>query len=194
MPILTPTEEQTIKQAIRRGEHSAFSSLFTLFYRDLVLFAGRYISSKELCEDIVQSVFLRLWDDHDNIVVISSLKAFLIQSVKNSCLDQIRHNSVVYRHQDYVKKENLPEDMNTYEYVLYSELSEHLQRALDKVPSECREAFEMNRFRGMNYKTIADKCHVSERTIEVRIGKTLQILRRLLKDFYILIIMLSLKI
>lgn len=69
------------------------------------------------------------------------------------------------------------------EATLYSELNERLDRSLQALPPLYREAFEMNRFRHMKYQEIADTLGVSKRTVEVRIGKALALLRWDLKDF-----------
>ena len=77
------------------------------------------------------------------------------------------------------------------EAVLYSELSERFAKALRKLPDPCREAFEMNRFHRMKYQEIADMLGISKRTVEVRIGKALSLLRTELKDFLLLAMIFS---
>ena len=74
-------------------------------------------------------------------------------------------------------------DIDTENYILYSDLYDHLREALDKLPIACREAFEMSRFEQLKYKEIAVKLNVSERTVEVRVGKALGLLRHYLRDF-----------
>jgi RNA polymerase sigma-70 factor (ECF subfamily) len=103
--------------------------------------------------------------------------------VRNACLDEIRHRNVVREHEAHVFSYDRQEDIDTENYILYSDLHRHLMEALRKVPDKLREAFEMNRFEGLKYKEIAEKLNVSERTVEVRIGKTLELLRTYLKDF-----------
>jgi RNA polymerase sigma-70 factor (ECF subfamily) len=63
---------------------------------------------------------------------------------------------------------------------------------LSRLPDTLREAFEMNRFEGLKYKEIAARLNVSERTVEVRIGKSLLLLRQYLKDFIEVFILLFL--
>lgn len=160
-----------------------FALLFRTYYKDLVLFAGACIPEREICEDIVQSVFLRLWNERGELVIETSVKSYLLTSVRNACLDEIRHRNVVREHEAHVFSYDRQEDIDTENYILYSDLHRHLMEALRKVPDKLREAFEMNRFEGLKYKEIAEKLNVSERTVEVRIGKTLELLRTYLKDF-----------
>ena len=71
---------------------------------------------------------------------------------------------------------------------MYSDLHDHLRHALEQVPELYREAFVLNRFEGLKYKEIAEKLNVSERTVEVRVSKTLELLRKHLKEFFMLLL------
>lgn len=176
-------EEQILLAGLRKGDNKAFSRLFTAYYKDLVLFGGNFLPDREVCEDIVQSVFLRLWNDRASLTIETSLKSYLLRSVRNSCLDELRHRDIVHQHEAYTLSANVLEDADTEHYILYSDLARHLDEALAGLPEAYREAFEMNRFEGLKYKEIATRLNVSERTVEVRIGKALEMLRVLLKDF-----------
>jgi len=81
--------------------------------------------------------------------------------------------------------------MDTEHSILYSNLQSHLEEALNKLPEACRVAFEMNRLEGLKYREIAEKLNVSERTIEVRIGKALGLLREYLKEFFVFLLLIS---
>ena len=180
-------EEHTLLIELKTGNKQAYSQLFNKYYKDLVLFGGNFLPNKSLCEDIVQNVFLKLWRDRESIEIETSLKSFLLRSVQNSCLDELRHKGVVREHESYSSTFSVSDNIDTENYVLYSDLQGHLEEALTKLPVACREAFEMNRLEGLKYREIAEKLHVSERTVEVRIGKALSLLRNHLKEFFITI-------
>lgn len=183
-------EEYTLLIELKKGSKQAYSLLFNKYYKDLVLFGGNFLPNKSLCEDIVQNVFLKLWRDRENLEIETSLKSFLLRSVQNSCLDELRHKGVVREHESYSLSFSASDNIDTEHYVLYSDLQGHLEEALNKLPAACREAFEMNRLEGLKYREIAEKLNVSERTIEVRIGKALSLLRNHLKEFFVAIIIL----
>ncbi|MDR2144956.1 MAG: RNA polymerase sigma-70 factor [Tannerella sp.] len=168
---------------LRQGNKAAFSLLFKRYYRDLVLFGGTFLADKDTCEDIVQQVFLKVWEDREALVIKTSLKSYLLKSVQNACLDEIKHKNVVREHEEYVQYSHLQEYMDTENYILYSDLQRHLKEALEKIPPQYRESFEMNRFKGLKYREIAEKLNVSQRTVEERIGKAIELLRKYLKDF-----------
>jgi RNA polymerase sigma-70 factor (ECF subfamily) len=170
-------------QLVREGDREAFALLFRTFYKDLVLFAGTLLNERADCEDVVQGVLMHLWEDRRGIVIQSSLKAFLLRSVRNACLDLIRHRAVVRRHEGYALSLGEMDEEALGDYVLYSDLQRHLEEAMGRMPALLREAFVMNRTDGLKYREIAQALKVSERTVEVRIGKAIQWLRRYLKEF-----------
>lgn len=181
----TNMEELHLLKDLKQGDKEAFSLLFRMYYKDLVLFGGTFLPDRLLCEDIVQSVFLKVWKDRGLLDIKTSLKSYLLKAVRNNCLDELRHREVRREHESYVLSTPGLEEVDTENYILYSDLSGHLQKALRKLPEACRIAFEMNRFEGLKYKEIAVRLQVSERTVEVRVGKALELLRIYLKEFFL---------
>jgi RNA polymerase sigma-70 factor (ECF subfamily) len=177
-------DEHLLIAGLNEGNKEAFSLLFKAYYKDLVLFGGNFLpGDRDTCEDIVQSVFLKLWNDRRTVVIETSLKSYLLKAVRNACLDELRHRDVVHEHELYVQATRLADETDTENYILYSDLQRHLQAALGKIPQLWREAFEMNRFEGLKYREIAERLHISERTVEVRIAKTVDLLRKYMKEF-----------
>ncbi len=184
---LDKQQEYFVMSALRQDSKEAFSLLFQTYYTDLVLFCGNFIKDKDSCEDIVQSIFLKLWNDRKNIQIEISLKSYLLKAVRNSCLDEFRHIDIVRQYETEFGSSAL-DNYDTENYILYSDLYAHLSRALEKIPDLYKEAFVLNRFEGLKYREIAEKLNVSERTVEVRVSKTLDLLRKQLKDFFIFLI------
>ncbi|MCD8269736.1 MAG: RNA polymerase sigma-70 factor [Parabacteroides sp.] len=187
---LEKQQENFVLSALKQDSKEAFSLLFQTYYTDLVLFCGNFIKEKSACEDIVQSIFLKLWNDRKNIQIETSLKSYLLKAVRNSCLDEFRHLEIVRQYETGYEGSVL-DSYDTENYVLYSDLHDHLYRALEKVPDLYREAFELNRFEGLKYREIAEKLNVSERTVEVRVSKTLELLRKQLKDFFLFLLLIG---
>jgi RNA polymerase sigma-70 factor (ECF subfamily) len=185
-------QEPQLFTGLKKGDADVFSFLFRTYYKDLVLFCSAYIPDKAVCEDIVQSVFLKLWSDRETLEITTSLKSYLIAAVRNGCLDEIRHRNIVLQHESHAINFHPQNNVDTENYVLYSDLHRHLTETLSRLPAPLREVFEMNRFKGLKYKEIAARLNVSERTVEVRIGKALLLLRQYLKDFLELFILLFL--
>jgi RNA polymerase sigma factor, sigma-70 family/RNA polymerase sigma-70 factor, Bacteroides expansion family 1 len=162
-------------------DQQAFKELFFDFYPSLCLFAGRYILSPETCEDIVQDTFFNIWKNRKNIEITSSFRNLLITSVKNSCTDYLRKQSI---RQSYAEKQISAETIDTPEEVYtIKELETMLSSAMEKLPANIRKAFELSRFENMTYNRIAEEMAVSPKTVEAYISKALSLLRAELKDY-----------
>lgn len=182
--------EKVLIARIITGDSSAFSTIFNVYFKDLVLFAGRITKDVDTAEEIVQDTFVCLWENRESINITQSLKAYLLKTVKNKCIDWFRHRKIIQRHNNYVLEKSLQLDYDTDSYVLYSELQERLDIVLDRLPDEITEAFRMNRDKGLKYHEIAELLNVSVRTIEVRIGKALHLLRYHLKEYFPAVILI----
>ncbi len=182
-------DDKELFNGLKQGDRKAFSDLFRKYYADLCLFAGRFLGSQEAAEDVVQSVFLKLWAERSRIVVRTSFRSFLLRSIQNSCLDELKHAEVIRGHQEQVLSTDVLEEVDVENYVLYSDLASHLSVAIDQLPPSYREAFLLSRREGLKYKEIAEQLGVSERVVEVRIGKALVLLREHLKEFLLVLLL-----
>lgn len=167
----------------KKLNRESFSLLFSTYYKDLILFAGTYIPDRMACEDIIQTVFMKLWNEREIIELKCSWKSYLLTSVRNQCLNELQHQNVVQEHVKYSQLNYALESFNTENYVLYSDLENHYKKALDKIPSGCREVYEMHKVKGLKYKEIAELTGLPVRTIESRIARTVVLLRGYLKDY-----------
>jgi RNA polymerase sigma-70 factor, ECF subfamily len=182
--------EKVLIAKIRLGDSGAFSSIFTAYYKDLVMFAYRFTNEVSSAEEIVQEIFVRLWDDHETIVINISLKSYLLKAVQNKYIDLYRHNKSTQAYSASVLERSYQHGYDTDSHVMFSELQEQIEKALKKLPPELAEAFELNRYSGLKYHEIAKRLGVSIRTVEARIGKALSMLRYHLKGYLSLLIML----
>jgi RNA polymerase sigma-70 factor (ECF subfamily) len=190
-------DELYLFAGLKQGNKEAFSLLFKAYYKDLVLFGGNFLPDRAACEDIVQSVFLKLWNDRATLHITFSLKSYLLKSVYNACLDEIRHRNIIQKHESYSSyTNNILNEADTGNYILYSDLQKYLHKVLEQMPESYKEAFILSREDGLKYREIAEKLHISERTVEARISKALDLLRKHLKEFFIFLLILidSLKI
>lgn len=179
--------ERSLLIGLKSGDRSAFSTIFLAYYKDLVMFAYRWTRNADDAEEIVQDVFVKLWEDHETINITVSLKSYLLKTILNRCINLHKHNKVRDLHHSYVLSLQDNFDLDTENYITYSELREKLQKALEVLPEEISMVFIMNRFKGLKYHEIARILGVSVRTIEVRMGKALHLLRNYFKEFLIFI-------
>jgi RNA polymerase sigma-70 factor (ECF subfamily) len=176
--------EKVLISKLKVGDYLAFSYIFTAYYQDLVMFASRFTRNLNNAEEIVQDTFVKIWEEHESVKIDTSLKSYLLKLVQNKCIDWCRHNKVMQTHFNFIMESPPQFEYETDSYLLYSELQKQIENALEMMPEAISEAFRMNRYKGLKYYEIAEEMHVSVRTIEVRIGKALQILRNYLKEYF----------
>lgn len=168
---------------LRNGDAPCFSLLFNHYYSGLVVYAHQFLGSRENAEDIVHDVFMSLWEKREIINAEFYLKGYLFTSVRNRCLNYIEHSHIQTEYQKQVLQRGDIGGSLTWEYFVESELSELIERALDKLPPQRKKVFLMNRFENKTAAQIAAELNLSPRTVEKHIQMALQSLRTNLKDY-----------
>ena len=172
----TPIHEKILLEGLKEGNEKIFDYIFHYYYSGLVVFAQKYIPDSDVAKDIVQALFVKLWTNREKLVINSSLKSYLFSSVRNRCIDYLRHEATKGK----VEKkliERLSEISDERNLLVESELRDKINTAMGKLPPVCREVFYLNRFEGLKPAEIAEKKEISVRTVETHIGKALKILR-----------------
>jgi RNA polymerase sigma-70 factor, ECF subfamily len=165
----------------------AFQEVFEQYYKPLCRFANGYIPDSDSAEEIVQQVFINLWEHRDDIDPQKPIKSYLFTSVKNRCLNYIRDNKKFRNHYLDVELE-LEIPVSDNDKTELADLEKQVAEALDKLPEKCREVFMLCRFEEMKYKDVALKLDISQKTVEAQMSKALKILREELKDVWIWVI------
>lgn len=178
---MSSEQEVVLQQRLSRGDETAFQETFEIYFKVLVLFATRFSIDQETAEDLVQDVFVKLYEQKDRLQFHSSLKAFLYQSVRNKCLDILRSRKTRERHHDEIKFSSELEGLDSEALMMQSELEEKVYQSIKQLPEQCQLIFKMNRFEGKKNQEIADELNISKRTVETQISKAL---KRLREDIY----------
>ena len=180
-----PIADKLILEHLQASNTGVFEMVFKHYYSGLVVYADQIIKNTEASEDIVQSVFMKLWETRHSLEV-RSFRAYFVQCVKNRCIDHLRNCEVKNKFSSQTIENKRFE--NQEDLWLISELDELIQQAMDKLPPRCREIFMMSRIDSMKTAEIADKLQLSGRTVETQISKALKILRVELAEYLALFI------
>ncbi|MFD1770078.1 RNA polymerase sigma-70 factor [Sphingobacterium suaedae] len=164
-----------------------FEAVFREHFKELHGYAYRMIGNSDAAEEIVQHVFLKLWERDWEKTLQSSWKAYLYRSVHNQTLNTLKRYKLQQRYEAYqtVHAENL-QDLPFGE----QELKKELHAALAKLPEKSRIVFEMSRFQELRYKEIADTLNLSVKTVEGHMTKALRHLRVHLIDYLTVLVLL----
>ena len=162
-----------------------FEICFKEYYSPLCKYAYSIIPDQDLCEDLVQDIFLKIWDKNPDIN--SSLSSYLYRAVKNSCINEMKKK---------VQQTNLPieeveDPMDTpFNMNRENDLSAiklKVSKAIDNLPPRCREVFIMRRNMQMSYDEISTSLNISKKTIENQMNVAIKKLRAQLSKSDLLI-------
>ncbi len=172
-------ENEFFIERLKGGDRKAFTILFNYYYSGLVIYADRFLHDLGMAEDVVQTVFVRLWENRQ-AVRSASVRYYLVNSVKNNCIDIARKEETRKKYNQH--QINQPLNFQG-EFWAETELREMIEKSINKLPARCREIFILNRYDNLKSKEIAQRLHLSPRTVEAQILKALKILRKDLKDY-----------
>lgn len=175
-----------------------FETFYITWYSRAKYFAQEYVVSETEAENIIQDVFLHLYERRELLDVYTNLTAYLFSSIKNKCLDYLRKK---VSEQEFVN--NLQNEFDLAIRMKYdsleilntnfsdeTDIEDLLNVALLKLPERCREIFIMNKLEGKKQKQIAEELSISVNTIESQMAIAYKKLREELKDYLPLFIFL----
>ena len=170
-------DEQYLIQGLTDQNKIVFDFIFSYYYSGLCAYCERITKNQDTAEDIVQELFVNLWIKHHQIHITSSLKNYLFTSVKNRSLDYRKHEQRKVIKLNKIAEESVPEENLSSLWFAEAELRAVVENSLQKLPPRCREVFELSRLKGLNNQEIADKLHLSKRTVELQVSNALKLLR-----------------
>lgn len=176
----TPRVEHEWVDGIRTGDAGAFEALFRAYHASLCAFAYRYLGARDLAEEIVQEVFLFVWERRETWQVRTSVKSYLFTAVHNAAVSFLRHERVVRRREsEAIELFQVPRPTADLE-VAAAETLAAVQQAVARLPERCRLVFTLHREQGLTYAEVAEVLAISPKTVEVQMGRALKSLRKAL--------------
>jgi len=165
------------------GEVLSFESLFRTYHAKLCAFARSYVKCPDVAEELVEEVFLRMWELRGNWPGCANQKRYLYAAVRNQALKHLAHECVVRQSHAIVKEQVCAPGMGQPpaapdDEVQAAELASAIQVAVEQLPPRCREAYVLNREHGMSYAEIAEVMGISVRTVETQLARANRVLRR----------------
>lgn len=175
------SESHLIKE-ICSGNEKACEELFFEYYYQLCRFAVTITNCSELARDVVQEVFLKIWQNRKNLDIQHSLKAYLYQSVRNHALNMLEQQGARHRLSDRLTKEtDMQPDPAAGEDNNYSGeldvLVSRIWELVNEMPEQRRLVFILHRKHGLSYPEISEVMHIARKTVENHMGRAFRELR-----------------
>ena len=160
-------EEKLIINEIRKGNRSVYKSIFHKHYDILVSFANQFLCNHDSSKDVVQGVFIYLWENSHKLKIEKSLKSYLYQSVKNSCLNHLRSIKIKDKHRLLYLEALI--NTNDTDVLEDSCLVDDIESALNELPKEMYAIIVKKYFLEQSIKEIAQEMTLSENTVKVQL-------------------------
>jgi len=178
-------------QGLTRGDKQVFGEIFHLYYAPLCTYCMRFVNSQEEAEEIVQTLFLKLWSKHDQLFVNTSLQAYLYRAVLNYALNYLKQLKTHKEFEQYIGFQTKDRATNPDNTLEENDMQRIMKIAVLSLPEKRREVFELSRFEGLKNHEIAQKLNISVKTVENQMTKAFEHLREVLRDYLPLLALVS---
>lgn len=175
-------------EALCRDDEQAYKVLFDDYFYALSSFAARYLEDKERAEDVVQDVLYDLWLHKQRFETIISLKSYLYQTVRNRCLNILKHKKIEAR---YFTEQSFKNESDFFlDQILEEEVFLILKKAIEELPEETCQIYEMALL-GHDNQEIADVLGLTIDAVKARKKRGKQMLQKKLKNLIYLLVLFS---
>ncbi len=171
-------------QAIQHDDELAFAELYKRHWKQAHELAYSKVKSKEVTEDIIQELFIALWDKRKTLS-IQNITSYIYVSVKNRVLNYIASSLVHKKCWNYYKNFVPQSEETTQKIVQYDHLREAIEHGLNSLPNKSKTVFRLNHEQGLSIPEIAGHLNLSEKAIQYHITRSLKHLRVFLKNYMI---------
>lgn len=177
-----PENDQELFRRVISGDSSALEALFHQYVDQLCSFAFAHARSRDAAEEVVQDVFVWLWEHRATVEPPTSVAGYLHAAVRNRALNVVRHQAAELRLHERQAREAAPGAAprafaRPDAIVEAHDLRDALARAIDGMPLRCREVFILARNAQLTYAEIATVLELSPKTVEIHMSRALAILR-----------------
>lgn len=161
---------------------SDFDRIFSKYYTSLYLYARKFIQDEPVAKDLVQDVFTLVWEKDKTDLEEEHLKAYLHNSMRNACINHLKHQKVIQKHQSSHRVEMTDQELIYYQSgeksLIERENLEKIYKSIRSLSDVHREVIELSRFEGLKNKEIAQRLNIPVRTVETRLFRALAALKK----------------
>lgn len=180
--------DRKLVRKLKDGDWNAFQVIFDAYSERLFHFAYSYLKDSDDTEEIVQDVFLRLWEIRTEIDEEKSFRSFLYKMTVNRVFNHLKHQIVRQRYEEHLMSLDPVFSETPEEAFRRNELSDKVQDVLNKLPEQKRRIFVLSRLKGYSNVEISEKLGLSVRTVENQVYRATKFLKEHLKDDYLILI------
>jgi len=178
-------DNEILIQPLKNGSVKAFDALYQLYSARLYNFVLKISNGDTyMAEEIVQRVFIKIWEDRSMLDTQKSFNAFICTIAKNMLMNEYKHQMVEFVYQEYILQINKDESSDGVDKIEYVFLEKYLNTLIEQLSPARREVYIMNRIDKLTVKEIAQRSGKSEKTIEKQLSEANEFIRRQFSKHY----------
>jgi RNA polymerase sigma-70 factor (ECF subfamily) len=175
--------ERELIELLKKDDPLAMQTIFKTFHSSLCRLVYNISKDADQAKDIVQDVFIKVWQNRHELNITGSLEAYLRRAAVNTALNHIERNQRSKTRELYESNLTRLAANPTAEAMSYKELSQHANKAISELPVRTRVVYTLIRNDDMSYKEVAETLYISTKAVEKEMMRALRLLRVALKDF-----------
>jgi RNA polymerase sigma-70 factor (ECF subfamily) len=182
MSVYSKYADHILINLLKEDDQSAYTEIFKRYSKILLQHAYKMLGSRDEANDVVQEVFLSIWNKRHELIITGSLSSYLYKAAKNRILNHIAHEKVVSRYADsisnFIENDYVLADSNLRE----KELELIIAKEIALLPEKMREVFLLRKVEELSYDEIALQLNITDKTAKQQVYNSLKILREKLKN------------
>ncbi len=170
-----PLKNQLIR--LRNGDEKAFHQIYECYVDKLYYFTLKYVKAPAVAEELVQRIFVKLWEIRSKINPELSFDSFIFRITRNLTINYLKRSNFEERFRSQLRPTLSQGITQTENQVILNETSEIIERAISKLPEKRQQIFRLSRLQGLDHGGIADKLGISKNTVKVQVVKATKFVR-----------------
>lgn len=167
----------------KKNDSAAYTELFNRYWKRLLFVAVQKLEAEDEAEEIVQEVFIRLWNRRGKIELKNSFHTYIAASVKYEILSRIATRQKELKQRIQSDKQSLQASNTTEEWLNFDQTREAIEKAIEQLPEKCQMVFNLSRNEGYTQKQIAEELNISTKTVESHMSKALRFIKLSIQNF-----------
>lgn len=174
--------DEDLLQDFARGSDLAFAAIYNRYRKPVYLFALKMLADGDLAQDVLQSVFLTIYEQRIRATTVKRARPWIFTIVRNRCLNAIRDRIPREPMQEEALLANTPDAIEEIEK---QDEARIVQEALKKLSPDNREAIILREYQGLSYEEIAEATATSESAVKSRLFKARRQMFEILKPIFL---------
>ncbi len=167
---------------IKYGDKDAYQELFERYAPKIYHFSLSYLKNEADAEELVQDVFLKVWEKREILDASQNVKAYIFKIAVNTIYDFIRRKNIESAFNDFAKVNFNKSSNDTWDTVIFEEMQTNLNELVTQMPEQRRKIFRLSKMKGLTNEEIAQKLELSKRTVENQLYRAIVFLKEHLNN------------